>query len=123
LFIKGWTVTDCIDHFERLARLAFEKCRFHIPLLSDILAFLTSLATDRRYSASNLEHALQEFFDRDRSILDYSSATASGTKVGVVVSSIEPRPFVFTNYNGLGERNLETAEYGVLHGSIPLWEI
>jgi hypothetical protein len=71
-----------------------------------------------------LEAVLQEAFGRDKSILDCSSATAMGTKTGITVSTMKPAPFIFTNYNGLGDREDKKYEkYSVLLGNALLWEM
>jgi hypothetical protein len=82
------------------------------------------LVTDGFYPARNLERVLQEVFGRDKSILDYSSATSMGTKIGITVSTMKPAPFIFTNYNGLGDREDKKYEkYGVLLGNALVWEM
>jgi hypothetical protein len=79
---------------------------------------LLSLIIDRIYLARNLEAVLQKVFSSDKSILDCSSATAMGTKIGITVSSIKLEPFIFTNYNGLRDRRDEKyKKYGILLSS------
>ena len=111
---KGLSVEDCIDLFERVAKQAFE---LH---LSYLRAILISLFTDGIYPARNLEAVLQEVFG-DKSILDCSSATAMGIMLGIVASTMKPEPFLFTNYNGLGDR--EDKKYGILLGDALVWEM
>jgi hypothetical protein len=114
---EGLSVEDCIDFFERLARHAFA---LHLSYLT----ILISLFTDRIYPARNLEAALQEVLGIDESILDFSGATAMGTKMGIVASTMKPEPFLFTNYNGLGDRKDKKYEkYGVLLGDALVWEM
>jgi hypothetical protein len=116
---KGLSVEDCIDLFEQLAKQAFE---LHVS--SYFRAILISLFTDGIYPARNLEGALQEVFGSDKSILDCSSATAMGTKIGVIASTMKPEPFLFTNYNGLGDREDTNFEkYGILQGDALVWEM
>jgi hypothetical protein len=116
---KGLLVQDCIDLFERLAKKAFQ-----LHLYSYFRAILISLFTDGIYPARNLEAALQEVFGSDKSILDCSSATAMGTKIGIVASTMKPEPFLFTNYNGLGDReDTKFEKYGVLLGDALVWEM
>ncbi|KAF4630856.1 hypothetical protein G7Y89_g7277 [Cudoniella acicularis] len=56
-------------------------------------------------------------FGSDKSILEYSSITAIGARIGVVASTIKPELFLFTNYNRLGDRKYKNREkYGVLLG-------
>jgi hypothetical protein len=112
MFINGWSVDDCANAFESLARKAFKPRGFlhipvlpHIPILSHILEFLVSYLADGLYPADDLEAALKDVFGDDRSILDYSHATAIGAKVGLPVTTIlETDPCIFTNYNGVGTR-------------------
>ena len=101
------SVEDCIALYERVAKQAFE---LHLSYL----AILISLFTDGIYPAQNLDAALQEVFG-DKTILDCSSATTMGIKIGIVASTMKPQPFLFTNYNGLGDREDKKFEkYGVL---------
>jgi hypothetical protein len=66
---------------------------------------LISFFADGRYAAENLEEALQDTFGSDRSILDCSKATATGTRIGLPVTTIDDASTcVFTNYNGIGSR-------------------
>jgi len=111
------SVEDCIALYERVAKQAFE-----LHLLS-YLAILISLFTDGIYPAQNLDAALQEVFG-DKTILDCSSATTMGIKIGIVASTMKPQPFLFTNYNGLGDRGDKKCEkYGVLLGDALVWEM
>ena len=114
----GLSVGDCIVLYERVAKKAFG-----LHLVS-YLAVLVSLFTDGIYPTRNLDAALQEVFGSDKHILDYSSATAMGTKIGVVASTMKPEPFLFTNYNGLGDREDKKFEkYGILLGDALVWEM
>jgi hypothetical protein len=116
---KGFSVEDCIDLYERLAKQAFE-----LHLSSYLQAILISLFTNRIYPARNLEAPLQEVFSIDEGILECSIATAMGTKIGIVASTMKPEPFLFTNYNGLGHREDKKHEkYGVLLGDALVWEM
>jgi hypothetical protein len=106
LCINGWSVQQCTEIFERLARVAFQpRPSSGIPIISKFLDFLISFFSDARYPADNLEAALQDAFGRDRSILDCSKATAAGTRVGLPVTTIrDTSTCIFTNYNGVGMR-------------------
>ena len=125
LFHNGWLVEDCIDHFEQFAKQVFKLHYFaYLSWLSQFQAILISLITDGIYPAGNLEAALQETFGSEKSILDYSSATATGTKIGITVFTMKPEPFIFTNYNGLGDQEDKKYEkYGVLLGNTLVWEM
>jgi hypothetical protein len=106
LCVNGWSVDKCAESFERLAKLAFEpRPSLKLPIVSPLVDFLVSFFADGRYSAANLEAALQDTFGTDRSILDCSRATASGTRIGLPVTTIrDVSTCVFTNYNGVGSR-------------------
>lgn len=106
LCVNGWSVDKCTESFERLAKLAFQpRPSLMIPMISPLVDFLVSFFADARYSADNLEAALQATFGRDRSILDCSRATTSGTRIGLPVTTIRDlSTCVFTNYNGVGTR-------------------
>jgi hypothetical protein len=99
-------VEQCTEDLERFAKLAFQpRPSLGIPLISQILDFIISYFADGRYPADNLEAALREAFGSDRSILDCSKATETGTRVGLPVTTIRDTSIcVFTNYNGVGTR-------------------
>jgi hypothetical protein len=85
---------------------------------------LISLVTDRFYLTRNLERVLQEVFNKDKSILDYSSAISISIKIGITVFTIKPAPFIFTNYNELRDREDKKYEkYGVLLDNALVWEM
>jgi hypothetical protein len=114
---KGLPVEDCIYMYERLAQKAFK-------LHSYLQAILASLFTDGIYPARNLEAALKKVMGEDDNILDCSPATAMGIRVAVVASTLKPEPFLFTNYNGLGNRDdKKVAKYGILRGNARVWEM
>jgi len=47
-----------------------------------------------------------------------------GTKIGITVSTIKLAPFIFMNYNGLGDQEDKKYEkYSVLLGNALLWEM
>jgi hypothetical protein len=47
-----------------------------------------------------------------------------GTKIGIVASIMKPELFLFTNYNGLGDREDKKYEkYGILLGDALVWEM
>ena len=85
---------------------------------------MRSLITDGIYPAQDLEAMLQEVFGSETRILDCSSATATGIMIAITVTSMKLEPFIFTNYNGLGDReDKRYEEYGILLGSVPVWEM
>ncbi|KAH7393734.1 patatin-like phospholipase-like protein [Cadophora sp. MPI-SDFR-AT-0126] len=134
LSICGWTIEQATENLERYAELAFQPRSIwntDIPLVSQFLQvidFIISYLADSRYSADNLEAALREAFGSNRSLLDYSTATRTGTCVGVPVTTIRDTSIcVFTNYNGVGTRSRDCGYhvFGPSDGSsrVPLWEI
>jgi hypothetical protein len=111
------SIEDYITLYERVAKQAFE---LHLLLY---LAILISLFTNRIYPAQNLDAALQEVFS-DKTILDCSSTTTIGIKIGIVASTIKLQLFLFTNYNGVGDReDKKFKKYGVLLSDALVWEI
>jgi hypothetical protein len=126
LCYKGWSVEDCIEYFEQLAKQVFELYDFAhlcwlswLSWLSWLRAILFSPITNGIYPARNLEAVLQEIFGSDRNILDCSSTTTIGNKIGITVSTIKPEPFIFTNYNRLGDReDKKYKKYSVLLGNV-----
>ncbi|PWW72373.1 hypothetical protein C7212DRAFT_348296 [Tuber magnatum] len=61
LFIKGWSVEECLKRFINLAENAFKPRKFvPVPVLSKIQELLISYLADSRYKAQSLENALQE---------------------------------------------------------------
>ncbi|RDL30200.1 uncharacterized protein BP5553_10478 [Venustampulla echinocandica] len=101
LITQGWSVEHCIERFEDVAEAAFQ------PRLSlgRIIGFIISYFADGRYPVDNLEAALQEAFETERTLLDYSRATETGTRIGLVVATIrDTSTCIFTNYNGVGTR-------------------
>jgi hypothetical protein len=146
MFIHGWSVDDCIKAFEKLAKAAFQRRKlFSLPFFPRILELLISYFTDGLYPPENIEVALKQVFGTSRSILDYSHATETGTRVGLPVATVDDKPScrIFTNYNGVGERaeelgmfrrnrdrsNLLTISIDHVikpddgHAEVPLWEM
>jgi hypothetical protein len=108
MFINGWSIDESTQTFERLAKLAFKRRKvLNIPILSRIHELLASYLADGLYPAENIEAALKEVFGTEKSILDYSHATSTGTRVGLPVATIrDPSSCcIFTNYNGVGTRD------------------
>ena len=102
----GWSVGEFLERFEGFATSSFQpRPSLKIPIFGPVFDFLYSYFADGRYSADNLETVLQETLGRDRSILDCSRATATGTRFGFPVTTIDDTATcVFTNYNGVGTR-------------------
>jgi hypothetical protein len=107
LFIKGLSIDEAEEVFEKLAKVAFKPRKvLHIPFISRIYELAKSYLADGLYPAENIEAALKAVFGKDKSILDYSYATSIGARVGLPVATIrEPLSCIFTNYNGVGTRD------------------
>ncbi|OBT60276.1 hypothetical protein VE03_10316 [Pseudogymnoascus sp. 23342-1-I1] len=103
---------------EKEMRLGAVQNNFDFGIFSSSGAIV---GLDSVYSSRNLEAALQEAYTSTRGILDYSHASAIGTKIGITVSSMEPKTSIFNNYNSQG--NHRNGSYGVLQGNAPVWEI
>jgi hypothetical protein len=67
---------------------------------------IVSYFADGLYPPEHIEAALKEAFGNERAISDVSHATASGTIVGLPAATVSKRPRsrIFTNYNGIGDR-------------------
>lgn len=107
MFHNGWSIDDSTGTFEKLAKLAFKRRKvLDIPLLSRVQELLLSYFADGLYSAKNIEAALKEVFGTRATILDCSYATNAGTRIGLPVATVQEKPScrIFTNYNGIGER-------------------
>ena len=108
-----------------MAKVTFQQSdHSYLRWIYYLYTLLRSLITDGIYPAQRLEAALQEVFGDDKKILDCSSATAMGILLGITVTSMKPEPFIFTNYNGLGNRDdKKYKEYGILLGNVLVWEV
>ncbi len=107
IFVNGWSLNDSTKIFEKLVKLAFKRRKvFNIHFLSRALEFLVLYFADCLYSAENIEVALKEVFSM-KNILDCSHVTSTGTRIGLPVATVDGRPscYIFTNYNGVGERS------------------
>jgi hypothetical protein len=107
MFINGWSIDQSTDTFEKFAKLAFQRRKvLNLPFVPRIVDLLISYLADGIYPPKNIEAALKQIFGADRSILDYSHATTTGTRVGLPVATADEKPSsrIFTNYNGVGER-------------------
>ena len=103
-----------------MAKVAFQQndCSY-FGWLYYLYVLLRSLVTDSIYPAQKLEAILQEVFGSETRILDCSTATTIGIMIAITVTSMKPAPFIFTNYNGLGDRkDKRYKEYGTLFNNI-----
>ncbi|SCO07049.1 uncharacterized protein FFC1_10298 [Fusarium fujikuroi] len=149
LFINGSSVEESSEKFEALAKNIFQRrvlpnvpfmpkvLRNMLPLVADCLHPLPSLLyladilvsyfNDGLYASSNIETALKRVFGANRSILDISSATFTGTLIGLPVATANDKPTcrIFSNYNCKVEQTshdgmlvameLGSCDYGKLH--------
>jgi hypothetical protein len=151
--LNGQSIEDSVERFEELAKIAFRPRKvldislisrltkipllsrlFKEPMLSSLLeitlprlqTLLVSYFADGLYLAKNIEAVLIEAFGSKRSILDYSYATSVGTRIGLPVATVQPRPscHIFTNYNGVGahEQN-QVVEPKDGFRNVPVWEM
>lgn len=128
MFVNGHSIDQTLERFVTLACRVFQPRgaarlfglpRFitlllsHVvnglpplPLLVCAVRLLASYFSDGLYRPEAIEAALREVFGAERSILDVSHATASGTRLGLPVATVQDKPScrVFTNYNGVGDR-------------------
>lgn len=135
LFLNGWSIDKSTERFEKLATMVFQRRQLlNIPFLPRRLNILASQVAERFYPFSyvirllellvsyfadglyppeHIEAALKQAFGTERSILDISHATTSGTLVGLPVATVNDKPScrIFTNYNGAGERHNDQGEY------------
>ncbi|CCD42661.1 similar to patatin-like phospholipase [Botrytis cinerea T4] len=136
LCVMGWSIEKCIERAEHFAKFAFQPRLVSripafipkIPGLSAFVSFLISYFADGCYSADYLEEILQEEFGKERSILDCSNATATGTRIGIPVTTIQDATTcIFTNYNAVGTRPLKCGYHALRPkcglGQVPLWKI
>ena len=117
MFVNGWSIDDSTETFEKLAKLAFKPRKvFNIPFLPNLLEALISYFADGLYPPENIEAALKQAFG-GRSILDYSHATSTGTRIGIPVATVDGKPSrrIFTNYNGVGEREKDRGKLNLRH--------
>ncbi|EXK83413.1 hypothetical protein FOQG_12275 [Fusarium oxysporum f. sp. raphani 54005] len=150
LFINGSSVEESSEKFEALAKNIFQRrvvpnvpfmpkiLMNLMPLVADGLHPLPSLLyladmvisyfTDGLYPSSNIESALKRVFGAKRSILDISSATVTGTFIGLPVATANDKPTcrIFTNYNCEVEQTSHddhTIKPRDGAGKLRLWEI
>ncbi|KAF3028716.1 hypothetical protein E8E12_000182 [Didymella heteroderae] len=130
LFINGRTLSEAIQRFPWMMERAFKRrTSLNIPLLSRAIELSASYLADGLYSADNLEAVLKDALGADKTILDTSYATSTGTRVGLPVATVSDYPSyrVFTNYNGVGTRDTDSSRSIIKledkASRVPLWEI
>ncbi|KIV98622.1 uncharacterized protein PV09_09590, partial [Verruconis gallopava] len=127
LFNGGLSVEESSRVFEELSRYAFAPRKvFKIPFLSSVQKAVLSYIRDSLYPAENIETPLKAIFGTDKSIIDCSYASLTGTKVGIPVATADERPSckIFTNYNGANDQiDTRLIRPGDDYGRVPLWEV
>ena len=120
----GWSVSTCLNKFEELARIAFQKHKF---LRSDYLEFLVAAYQQGRYKVEPLEDILtsqyteRKLFGGVRNDLGFSTGHLTTCKVGVTATSTSGTPFLLANYNRIDKT--ENARYKFLRAEKPGEEI
>lgn len=107
MFVNGWSIKESSETFEQLAKIAFKPRNMSkIPMFRNVIELMISYFTNGLYAPENMEAALKQVFGDKRGILDISHATSTGTRVGLPVATVDDMPSrrIFTNYNGVGER-------------------
>lgn len=127
MFLNGHSVDTSAERFKRLAKRAFQRrgvwkasllsrmvqclpyfSKGFLPLQSlfHVVDLIMSYLSDGLYQPKHIEAALMEAFGTTKSMLDSSSATTTGTRVGLPVATVDQIPScqVFTNYNGVGQQ-------------------
>ncbi|KAJ0100665.1 hypothetical protein J7T55_002025 [Diaporthe amygdali] len=149
VFLNGKSIEESTDRFETLARVIFQRRELIIPFLPRflrplvaqvvgssgpfpglfrLLDVIVSYFADGLYPPQHIEAALKEAFGNEKSISDVSHAARNGTLVGLPAATVSKRPRsrIFTNYNGVGDRE-EAVDHAIKPGSgcgrVKLWEM
>ena len=87
--------------------ISFSDRLYPLSFLLRSLELLISYFADGLYPSENIDAALKQAFGTTKSILDFSHAVATGTRIGLPVATTGDTPScrIFTNYNGVGERS------------------
>jgi hypothetical protein len=81
-YINGRTLSGSIQRFPEMMKRTFQpRSSLNISYLADGL-----------YSAETLNSVLKEALNADKHILDVSYATATGTRVGLLVATLSRHP-------------------------------
>ncbi|KAI1489423.1 hypothetical protein F5X96DRAFT_683944 [Biscogniauxia mediterranea] len=102
LYEKGWSAATCTFQLRTLAKEAFYKPTYLLFISFYMLKYIHLFLFGYLYPKSGIENVLKEVFE-DKKMADPSYATAIGTKIGILTTSVEPPiTHLFTNYNGIG---------------------
>jgi hypothetical protein len=103
LYQKGWSAATCTLKLQTLATEAFYKPAYLLPIIFLTFKWIHLLLFGSLYSGKGIEHALKSVFG-DQKIATPSHASAIGTKIGILTTSVDPpMTNLFTNYNGVGD--------------------
>ncbi|KAL8939686.1 MAG: hypothetical protein Q9216_003226 [Gyalolechia sp. 2 TL-2023] len=112
LFLKHWTIDDCIKTFDTFTRQLFgvhlTKGRKIWTRLRD---YFRCWLSDGCYDIDDLEALLKDVFGAEQRMFDADRAGIAGCKVAVTGTTIsDATAFIFSNYNGHGKRG-KTCDY------------
>ncbi|KAI0165314.1 hypothetical protein GGR52DRAFT_103478 [Hypoxylon sp. FL1284] len=104
LYEKGWSAATCTAQLHTMAEDAFHSPARGFVLFFLLLKWTHLLLFGCLYSAWGIESALTTVFG-DEEWAGPSYATVTGTKVGVLAATSmkQPKTYLFTNYNGIGD--------------------
>ena len=107
LFLQGWTVVRSIEQFRSMTKKVFRKPYTDTSLLNRCRQYMKSFMSDGYYSIDALEECLQESYGQNQRMFD-TPRNRFHAKVAVTASNIaEASTFIFSNYNGVGEREMK----------------
>lgn len=109
LGLSAWDIATCIDKFRWLTKRIFGRDRrSEQSLVGNVKRMAKCWFFDGIYDSRILESTLKETFGHRARIFGYSPSRPSSAKVAVTASNInEASAFVFSNYNGEGQRRSE----------------
>ena len=112
LFSLRWDIKKCSTTFDTLARQLFgERWTPRHTILGRMKEWLSWWAADGKHDPCLLESILQEYFGPSRRMFDSAGGRYSGPRVAVTTTSIsDATPFVFTNYNGVRDVEVESGK-------------
>ena len=109
LFLRHWSIPHCTTLFEVLTKKFFRQRRStDQTFFGSFRHALKCWLQDGRYNVSTLESCLKETFGPHSRMFDSVSNEITRAKVAVTASNIsDASAYVFSNYNGLGQRAKE----------------
>ena len=111
LFHRQWSVTQCIQTFDSLAREFFSnRLRAGGGPWQFFRHLLRCWISDGYYDAGALEATLKRYFGLRQRLFGYLPAKAT-TKTAVTATTIsDASPVILSNYNGVGVRQADCGE-------------